>query len=115
MNVYDKAHELAKALAESQEYRDFKSARDVVYQNEKNKQMLVDFKKRQFKIQTAYLSGQQPTNEQIETMKKLSDLLQSSPEISLYMQNEYRFNQMISDVYKIMNDAVEIDLDFLDE
>ena len=40
MNVYDKAHELARALSASREYRDYKAAKEKVYQNETNKKCL---------------------------------------------------------------------------
>ena len=37
MNIYDKAHELARAMSDSKEYRDYKDAKEKVYQNEANK------------------------------------------------------------------------------
>lgn len=115
MNVYDKAHELARALSNSREYRDYKDSKEKVYLDEKNKKMLKDFKKKQFQIQASYLSGKQPSEEELDKLKKLSELLQYSPDISRFLNSEFRLNQMMSDVYKIIGDAIDIDLDFLEE
>lgn len=115
MNVYDKAHELARALSNSREYRDYKDSKEKVYLNEKNKKMLKDFKKKQFQMQASYLSGKQPSEEELDKLKKLSELLQYSPDISRFLNSEFRLNQMMSDVYKILGDAIDIDLDFLEE
>ncbi len=115
MNVYDKAHELARALSASREYRDYKAAKEKIYQDETNKKMLKDFKKRQFQMQAAFLSGKQPDQEELDRFKKLSELIQHSPAISDFLQAEYRLNTLMSDIYKILGEAVDMDLDFMHE
>lgn len=115
MNVYDKAHELAKALSSCHEYKDYKDAKGKIENDKQNSKMLKDFKKRQFQLQSAYLAGKQPSEEEIEQLRKLSELLQHSPDLSAYMQAEYRFNQLMSDIYKILGDAIDLNFDFLDE
>lgn len=113
MNVYDKAHELARALSASREYRDYKAAKEKIYQDEANKRMLKDFKKRQLQLQAAFLSGKQPDEEELDKFKKLSELIQHSPAISEFLQAEYRLNTLMSDIYKILGEAVDMDLDFM--
>ncbi|NLO82812.1 MAG: YlbF family regulator [Clostridiales bacterium] len=115
MNVYDKAHELARALSSSREYRDYKAAKERVYQNEANKKMLLDYKKRQFQIQASYLSGEKPSDDELEKFKKLTELLQYSQDINSFLQAEYRLNTLLSDIYKILGEAVDMDLDFMEE
>ncbi|MDN5276937.1 MAG: hypothetical protein PWR01_902 [Clostridiales bacterium] len=115
MNVYDKAHELARALSASKEYRDYKAAKEKIYQDEANKKMLKDFKKRQFQLQAAFLSGKQPDEQELDRFKKLSELIQHSPDISNFLQAEYRLNTLMSDIYKILSEAVDMDLDFMRE
>lgn len=115
MNVYDKAHELARALSASKEYRDYKAAKGRIEQDETTKRMLRDFKKRQLQLQAAYLSGRQPDEKELDTFKKLSELIQHSPDISNFLQAEYRLNTLMSDIYKILSEAVDMDLDFMQE
>ncbi|MBM7581257.1 cell fate (sporulation/competence/biofilm development) regulator YlbF (YheA/YmcA/DUF963 family) [Caldicoprobacter guelmensis] len=115
MNVYDKAHELARALSASKEYRDYKAAKERIEQDETTKRMLKDFKKRQLQLQAAYLSGRQPDEKELDTFKKLSELIQHSPDISNFLQAEYRLNTLMSDIYRILSEAVDMDLDFMQE
>lgn len=43
-NVYDQTHALAKAIKESEEYKTYLSKKDIVYSNEKNKEMVENFR-----------------------------------------------------------------------
>ena len=51
MNVYDKAHELAACMKESEEYRDYKRLREAAYEDSTNKALLDEYKKLQFQAQ----------------------------------------------------------------
>lgn len=113
MNTYDKAHELARAMSDSKEYRDYKDAKEKVYQNEANKKMLMDYKKRQLQMQNIYLSGRLPSGEEWEKFVKLSEPLLASQDISNFLKAEYRVKTMITDIYKILSGALDIDLDFM--
>lgn len=115
MNVYDKAHELARALKESQEYKDFKSALDKIEQNQKNKEMLKDFKKKELQIQAAQLSGQQPDKEEVDKLQKLFQILCYDKDMSDYFAAEFRFNRMMADISKILSDAVPVNMSFLED
>lgn len=113
MYVYDKANELAKALAESQEYRIYKAAKERVDQNSSSKSMLNDFKKKQFELQAMQLSGQKPDESKLNQLQSLYQVVAMNPEIAEFLSAEYTFNKMFSDVYNIIGKAVDLDLDFL--
>lgn len=115
MYIYDEAHKLAKMLHDSQEYADYKLTREKAYADEPTKVMLADYKKLQFEAQAAYLSGQEPEAETMEKLKKVSEILGMSPDVTAYLSAEYRLNKLLSDVYKILADAVELAPDFLSE
>ena len=51
MNVYDKAHELSKALKNSDEYRSFLSAKQAVDSDEQAKKMVKEFILKQMEIE----------------------------------------------------------------
>lgn len=113
MYVYDKANELAKALSESEEYKSYKAAKEKVDKDSRSKDMLKDFKKRQFELQAMQLSGQKPDESKLSQIQSLYQVIILNPDIAEYLQAELRFNQMFSDVYNIIGKAVELDLDFL--
>ena len=46
-------------------------------------------------------------------MQKIAALLQFNPDASAYLLAEFRFQKMLSDIYKILADAAGIDLDML--
>ncbi len=59
------------------------------------------------------MSGQQPSAELMDKIKKLNDVLVFNPKVNEFFIAEYKFNTLISDVYKIIGDACDIDTDFM--
>ncbi len=115
MYIYDKANELAEMIRTSDEYKIYKSLKDELYADEGNKKMLSDYKKLQFEAQAVYLSGKEVSPETMDKLKKLGEVLQFNPKITEYFSAEYKFNTLISDIYKIIGDACDIDMDFFKE
>lgn len=113
MNIYDKAHELARAIRESEENREFKKIRNVIFDNEKNKELIKDFKVKQFEVQAEQLSGKEPDKSKIEQMQQLYGILTANPEIGKYFEAEYKFERVISDIYKILGEAIDIENDLI--
>ena len=44
MNIYDKAHELARELKNSEEYREYKRLKDIAMENETQKALIQEYK-----------------------------------------------------------------------
>ncbi|GGG26542.1 YlbF family regulator [Paenibacillus abyssi] len=107
MNVYDKAYELAKAMRESQEVADLKTARQAVEADSDAKRMLDDFRDRQNGLQQKMMSGEEPSESDIETMNKLYEVLSLNPVISGLFEAERRFSIVFDDVNKIISDALK--------
>ncbi|MEI6101254.1 MAG: YlbF family regulator [Eubacteriales bacterium] len=115
MYIYDKANELAALIRESDEYKQFKSLKDELYEVDTTKKMLRDYKKMQFEAQAIYLSGKEVPAETMDRIKKMGEVLQFNPKITEFFTAEYRFNTLISDLYKIIGDACEIDMELFQE
>lgn len=113
MYVYDKANELAKALAESSEYKALKAVKEKVDADQAAKDMLNDFKKRQFELQAAQMTGQKVDEAKLSQVQSLYQVIILNPDIAEYLNAEFVFSQLMADVYKIIGKAVELDLDFL--
>lgn len=115
MFIYDKAHDLAKEIKNSEDYKEYTRLKEIVIADEKTKVLLDDYKKLQLEAQASMMSGGEPSEETMDKLKKLGEVLQFNPDVSGYFAAEYRFQTMVGDVYKIISDACDLGLDFLKE
>jgi len=115
VNIYDKAHELARLIKETDEYKEYSAIMNEVYEDEQNKRMINDYKKLNFELQTMIMSGKEVPPEQEDKLKKLGEVLQFNPKITEYFAKEFRFNTLVSDLYKIIGDACDLGVSFLQD
>lgn len=115
MFVYDKAHDLAKEIKNCEDYKEYARLKELVMADEQTKSLLTDYKKLQLEAQASMLTGKEPEEETMDKLRKLGEVLQFNPNISAYFAAEYKFQTMISDIYKIIGDACDMGLDFLKE
>lgn len=113
MNPYDLAHQLARALKDSEEYREYQRLREVAYQEETNRALLDEYKRLQFRMQAKVASGENMPEEDFQRLQQIGAILQFNPDVSQYLLAEFRFQKMLSDIFKILADVANIDLDTL--
>lgn len=113
MNVYDQAHALADALKKSDAYLDYQKRKEVVYQDPTNKALLDEYKKLAMRVQVAMAAGGKADAEEMDRLQKIIGLLQYNPETAEFLVSEFRFQRMLTDIYKILGDVAGIDLDML--
>lgn len=106
MNVYDEAHNLARAIKESNEFMEFDRMRKEVEQDNDVSAMLGELQKLQIEFQTAQMTGNQPDQDMISRMQSLSTMLATKPLAARFMQTEAAFSVMMNDVFKIIGEAV---------
>ena len=109
MNVYDKAHELARGMKESTEYAEYRSAKELVFSDEKNKGMLGDFKQRQHALQTSILAGQKPDDKQLQELQNLYNIIAANTDLQRFLDAELTLDRLLADIYRIVGEAVEVD------
>ncbi|MEY8304935.1 YlbF family regulator [Anaerosalibacter bizertensis] len=109
MNVYDEAHKLARAIKESNEYNEYLKKQKNVFSDTKNKEMIKDFREKALEIQMEQLSGKEVDKEKIDKLQKLEQILMLNPAIKEFFIAEMKFTQLISDVYKILDDVIKLD------
>lgn len=112
-NIYDSAHELARQLKETEEYREFKRLKELAYEDSTNKALLDEFKRLQFRLQAKAASGEKPDDEDTQKLMRISSLLQLNNDASSYLLAEFRFQKLLADIYKILGDVAGIDIDAL--
>lgn len=115
MITYDNAHKLAKSLKECEEYKAYKKLEKKILANEDTKKMVIDFRKRQFEIQRVQMMGQKVDESKIEKIKELQEIMIKDSTVSEFMQAEYRLSQMLSDIYKIIGEALDLNFDKAEE
>lgn len=113
MNPYDQAHALARALKESEEYREYARLKDVAYEDATNKALLDEYKKLQFRMQAKMASGENMPEDDLRRLQQIGTLLQFNPDMSSYLMAEFRFQRMLTDIFKILADVAGVDLDML--
>lgn len=114
MYIYDKANELAALIKQSDEFTKYKQLKDKIYEDETTKSLVKEYKKLQFEAQASYMTGKQPDNELIDKINKMGEVLQFNNEVTEYFAAEYKLNTLIGDIYKILGDACDVGLDFMD-
>ena len=113
MNPYDQAHALAKSLRESEEYREMSRLRELAYESDTNRALLEEYKKLQFRMQAKLASGESMPEEDYQRLQQIGTLLQFNQDVSAYLLAEFRFQRMLSDIFKILADVAGVDLDML--
>jgi len=112
--VYDKARELAKMLKESAEAEEYRAAQERAFANETTKALIKEYHQLQMQAQASIVSGNKD-DALLERLQKIGEVLQLNKEASAYLIAEYRLNVMLSDVYKILADALDFDLSRLED
>ena len=108
MNVYEEAHNLKRAIEESEEYRQFHEMQKVIDQDPGTAKMVQAFQQLQMKMQAKQMMGEGPDQEMMQQLQQLSAVLMTNPQAAQYLQNAMRFTLMMSEVVKIIGETVDI-------
>lgn len=107
MTIHDKAHDLAKALKESNEVNEISSAMALIDADPESKRMLEDFRVKQMEVQQRMMSGDMPSQEEMENMEKLFQVISMNLNIRRLFDAEQRLSVIIEDVNKIISDSLQ--------
>ncbi len=105
MNPYDAAHNLARALRESSEFKEMKEAQSAVKTDPSAKEMLLDFRKEQFNMHKQQLSGVEVSQEQKDKLEKLYEVINMNTLLKRLLTAEYKVSVLLEDIQKIINEA----------
>ena len=111
MNVYDQAHQLAKAILESEEFKQFDATKNQIEENPELDKAIKDFMGKQLELQTMQMMGQSVDESAFQQLQQLSVVLMQDPPAANYLQCQMRFTMMMSDVYKIVGEVSDFGLD----
>lgn len=106
MAVYNRAHELARALSDCSQYREYREAQQRLDATARN--MLRDFRLAQARVHAARLSGKEPEASDLAQVERLRGLIELHRPIMDFLALEDRLMTVIGDVQKILAEAVEL-------
>jgi len=105
VNPYDAAHRLARALKESDEFKEFKKAQQELKADQTAKKMVLDLRGKQLELQRQKLSGLEVSKEQEERLQKLLEVVNMNLVAKRFIEAEYRAAVLLQDVQKIIGEA----------
>lgn len=106
MNPYDKAYELADSLRSSSQYTEMKQVRQRIEREPGTLQMLQDFRKRQWDIQSRQWMGQTVSLTEQEQFERLTEVVARNSNVSKYLELESYFQRLLMDVNEIVGRVI---------
>ena len=107
MNVYDTANRLAGEIRGSEEYTQYKEAKQKLESNPNLKQKVDDFEKLRYEIQVLAMQGKEVEEDKNKKLQEMYSILIEEKEIKEYFDLEVKFNIMLADVNKIIAESVK--------
>ena len=106
MYVYDEANNLAKAIQESKEYKEYEAIKNKVSSDIEMKKKIDDFEKLRYDVQSMAFQGKQD-EEKTKKLQEMYTILNEDKRIKEYFDIEVRFNIMLADVNRIISESVK--------
>ena len=106
MNVYDTANRLAAEIRQSEEYVNYKMAREALALNLDLKKKIGEFEVARYDAQLTQMQTGKEDIDKTNKMKELYAELIQIDDAKKYFDVEMKFNILLTDVNKIIVDAV---------
>lgn len=106
MNVYDTANRLASEIKQSEEYTNYKMAKQALDLNIDLKEKMMEFEKARYEVQLEMMQTGKQNEEKYKKMQELYAELIENEEAKRFFEAETKFNVVIADVNKIIGEAV---------
>ncbi len=106
MQVYDTVNKLAQEIRESEEFVNFKTAKQVLELNQELKKKISDFEMKRYEAQIKAIQTGEEDKEKIKETQDLYSEIIEQEEARKYFDAELKFNILLGDVNKIISEAV---------
>ena len=106
MNIYDTANRLASEIRQSEEYANYKMAKQALNLNTELKQKMSEFEKARYEVQIEYMQTGKNNEEKYAEVQKLYAELIENMDAKKYFEAETKFNIVVADVNKIIGEAI---------
>lgn len=115
ISVRNSALELSKTIENSPVYEEYSKLRDEIRSNPELKIALDEYKAIQTSVELKELRGQEVSDEERTRLDECYSKVSLS-ELSLrFIESEKKVVLMLSEVYKLLEKNIDIDMDFFDK
>ena len=107
---YGAAHNLARAIRDSEEYQTYHRLKAEVMTDDTQAALIREYKKLQMSLQMNAMTGRAPDGEEMQRFTGISSLLFGKEEVSQYLLAEMRMQQAMADIFRIITEAADLDM-----
>ena len=107
MNIYDTANKLSSEIKTSEEYVNFKMAREVINLRPDLKEEISKFEALRYEVQISQMQTGKIDEEKMKQVQEIYTRIIEIDEIKKYFEAELKFNVLLADVNKIIGEAVK--------
>lgn len=107
MNIYDTANKLSSEIKASEEYANYKMAREVINLRPELKEEIAKFEKLRYEVQINQMQTGKIDESKMKEIQEIYAKIIEIDEIKKYFDAELKFNVLLADVNKIIGDAVK--------
>ncbi|MGO4936782.1 YlbF family regulator [Fundicoccus sp. Sow4_H7] len=106
-NIYDTANQLERDLRALPAFAKLKEAFQLIRGNEESNNLFEEFKEISQSFQMKQMNGEQPTEEEIESLQALSVKVTQDEGIKLLMESEQQISQVMEDINRIITQPLQ--------
>ena len=103
---YDKAHELQKAMRESEEFKALMEAQTAVESDATAKGLVETFLLQQMQWEYAKMAQAPEEAELMKKQEELMPMIQANSNAQNYLQAHMRWSQVANDIYRIISEPI---------
>ena len=107
MNIYDTANRLASEIKNSEEYINYKMAKETIKLKPELQEKIKEFEKARYDAQISAIQTGKDDEEKVKKMQELYINLIAIDEVKKYFDAEIKFNVVLADVNKIIAESVK--------
>lgn len=107
MIIYDTANKLASEIKQSEEYMNYKMAKQALNLNSDLKKKMDEFEKLRYETQLLAMQTGKTDEEKFKKVQELYAKLIESEEAKRYFDAETKFNIVVADVNRIIGEAIK--------
>ncbi len=106
MSVLDQANALAESIKTSEEFSNYKELKATLYKDEAVAGSLSLFEAKQANLQRMQMLGETLNEDELNDAQELFKELNENDQVKAYFEAEFKLNQMMAEVSKILGDAM---------
>jgi cell fate (sporulation/competence/biofilm development) regulator YlbF (YheA/YmcA/DUF963 family) len=107
MIIYDTANKLAGEIKKSEEYMNYKMAKQALNLNSELKKQIEEFEKLRYETQLMAMQTGKTDEEKFKKVQEIYVELIKNDEAERYFDAETKFNIVVADINKIIGEAIK--------